>query len=128
MPFSIRPFNRVSVRSAQTAEVNTHTRMMRLSILTVLLLFLSGCINIGAQLQPEDTSVKVLKAGSDCVPIIFGFGFGTATIERAKVQLEGSSFGDTMPVGAPITKVRRVELVDRMFLNFGERCIEVTGE
>jgi hypothetical protein len=72
--------------------------------------------------------VQALKTGRDCVSIILGFGFGTADIERAKAQLEGPDFGAPVPVGGPITKVRRVELVDRMFLNFGERCIEVTGE
>ena len=108
--------------------MSTHTRMMHFSMLSVLALLLSGCIDISARLQPEDRSVRALKTGSDCAHIILGFGFGTADVERAKVQLEAPNFSDPVPVGGPITKVRRVELVDRMFLNFGERCIEVTGE
>jgi hypothetical protein len=101
---------------------------MHFSTLSALALLLSGCIDISTRLQPEDKSVQALKTGSDCVNIIFGFGFGTADIEHAKAQLGGPNFSDPVPVGDPITKVQRVELVDRMFLNFGESCIEVTGD
>lgn len=114
--------------AAALTEMSTHTRMVHLSMLTVLLLILSGCINISTRLQPEDVSVKALKTGSDCVPIILGFGFGTATVERAKAQLEAPDFGDPPPSDGPITKVRRVESTDFQVLFFGNRCVEVTGE
>ncbi len=89
----------------------------------------AGCINIGARLQPEDVSVQALKTGRDCVPIIFGFGFGTVDIELAKRQVDTDPEpGSSEPSPGPITKMRSVELVDRMVPYFGERCIEVTGE
>ena len=90
---------------------------------------LGGCINISTRMQPEDTSVKEAKTGSDCVAIILGFGFGTADVEQAKAKTNEPGFGSEIPArNSPIIKVRRVEMVDRMFLIFGERCVEVTGE
>ena len=101
-------------------------QMIRLMF--ALILMTSGCINISARLQPEDTSVKALKMGSDCVHIILGLGFGTADIEHAKRQRAGLEPGPDL-FETPITKVRRVELTDRGFLGlFAERCVEVTGE
>lgn len=111
-----------------------------LSMLCGLALLTSGCIDISTRLQPEDTAVKASLEGSNCVPIIFGLGFGTASIEEAKADghttmstrssaptgLQGG--GMTQTIRAPITKVRRVELTDRQFLFFGSRCVEVTGE
>ena len=100
------------------------------SVLVLGLAFLtSGCININTRLQPEDTSVKEVLRGEDCVHIILGFGFGTATIERAKATT--TKFNETgfdAPSGIPITKVRRVEMNDLQTLFIGSRCVEVTGE
>ena len=100
------------------------------SVLVLGLVFLtSGCINISTRLQPEDTSVKESLSGEDCVGIFLGFGFGTATIERAKATT--TKFNETgfdAPAGIPITKVRRVEMHDTQFLSFGTHCVEVTGE
>jgi hypothetical protein len=37
----------------------------------VLVLLTSGCINISTHVQPEDTSVKEVLQGNDCVLIFF---------------------------------------------------------
>jgi len=111
-----------------------HTSMIRLSMLTVLLLSLSGCINISAQLQPINESVKAEKTSSDCADIIFGFGFGSLSVEHAMTKVQ--SIQDPLhPYREPIwervpyiTKIRSIELQDWRFLFFGERCINVTGE
>ena len=104
------------------------------TVLIVLILFTSGCINITTRLQPEDTSIKESLQGSDCVPIILGFGFGTTTIEQAMADARpygthtvglGSQEGPS--TGVRITRVRRVQFTDRQFL-FGARCVEVVGE
>lgn len=103
-------------------------RFAFLSVFGVALM-LGGCININTRLQPEDASVKEVLMGVDCVPIILGFGFGTATIERAKADTEKiNEAGLNVQAGTPITKVRRVEMQDVQFLFFGSRCVEVTGE
>ena len=108
-----------------------------------LSVMLSGCINISTRTQPDDLTVKEILKGSDCVPIIFSVGFGTADIEKAKVGAGrvqwDSTFqdprtpqarGHMMAVRAPenITKVRRVEINDLMFLFFGAKCVDVVGE
>lgn len=98
---------------------------------TIILLMLvaSGCINIKTRTQPEDSSVKALFEGRDCVSIMFGFGFGTATIERARIA--GVPIGQLLGYdvqGVPISKIRRVEIEDAMALMFGDRCVVVTGE
>lgn len=101
---------------------------------------LAGCINISTRTQPDDLTVKEELKGSDCVPIIFSVGFGTADIEKAKVGARrvqwDSTFhnprtqGHVMAVRGPenITKVRRVEINDLMFLFFGAKCVDVVGE
>jgi hypothetical protein len=108
------------------------TKGLLASTLIPLSFTIAGCINISTRLQPEDTSVKAVLEGSDCVPIILGFGFGTATIEHAKADAQPVgrfSPGDPEVHGRlRITKVRRVESAERAFLIFGVRCIEVTGE
>jgi|CXWL01.1.fsa_nt_gi hypothetical protein len=93
---------------------------------------LGGCSNISTRIQPEDTSVEAVLEGSDCVPIILGFGLGTATIEQAKANAQpvgGFSPGFPDVHGSlHITKVRRVESTEVAFLVFSERCVEVVGE
>ena len=100
-------------------------------VLIALILLMTGCVNINTRLQPEDTSVKEVLVGRDCVPIIFGFGIGTATFEQAKAN--GQPFGTSGGYYTPkprtsIVKVRRVESSESAVLMFGERCVEVTGE
>lgn len=43
---------------------------------TLILAMTSGCININIRLQPEDTSVKPVLIGRDCVSILLGFWDG----------------------------------------------------
>jgi hypothetical protein len=98
-------------------------------VLMVLLFTLDGCIDIATRLQPEDASVNEALYGEDWVPICFGFGFGTATIEKAMADAGPDKDFSTHDVnGVHISKVRRVELHDFQVLSFGNRCVEVVGE
>lgn len=103
--------------------MNVQRRTRHFSMLTVLLLSLSACINITTRLPPEDTTVQALREAEDCVPIIFGLAYGTISAETASLDYFS-------PTATPqkIAKVRRVELRDWQFLFFGERCIRVIGE
>lgn len=114
---------------------------MRVMTPALLLLTLSGCINISADLQPRDLQVKPLLQGSDCVPIIFGIGIGTATVDAAlaggrdgvaeererRLAREQRRARQAVPP-IRIAKVQRLQLTDYGFLGFGARCLEVTGE
>lgn len=118
---------------------------MRLLVAIVTATLLSGCINITTTLQPMDQTVRPMYEGSDCVPIIFSIGIGTATVEQAqangkdrvayqaaldhKHQDAYAQRGTMREVPrAPITKLHRVQFTDYGFLGFGARCLEVTGE
>ena len=97
-----------------------------IAVTLVLLFMVGGCIDISTHLQPEDSSVHAVLRGTDCVPIVLGFGFGTASIDKAMAGAH--------PIGAldghviRITKVRRVTLTDSAIVFIAERCIEVVGE
>jgi hypothetical protein len=97
-----------------------------IAVLLILILLTGGCINVSTRLQPEDSSVKEVLRGTDCVPIVLGIGFGTASIDKAMV--------DAHPVGDPrgpvsrMTKVRRVTLTDYVIVFLADRCIEAVGE
>jgi hypothetical protein len=100
-------------------------------LIIILVLLTSGCTNLSVRLQPEDLSVKEVLEGKDCLGIGFGFGFGTSTIERAIAHgypLGSDEVGYSRKPGTRITKVRRVEFMDSMFLSFGEQCVVVVGE
>ena len=109
-------------------------------LLIPVALLLTGCMNIAASLQPEDASVPVVREVSDCVPIILGFSYGTATLEEAlaeEVRPINEKFKSVeskkpriqdLSVPQKITKIRRVLLHDYQFLMFGARCVEVVGE
>ena len=105
---------------------------MRMIVLAILILLFTGCINISTRSQPDDLTVKAELEGSDCVPIIFSLGAGTADIEKAKMdgkRIEAPSHGPRKAFERiPITKVRRVEINDLMFLFFGAKCVDVVGE
>ncbi len=59
-------------------------KMMLSFLILGLSVMLSGCINISTRFQSDDLTVKEELQGSDCVPIIFSLGVGTADIEKAK--------------------------------------------
>lgn len=100
-----------------------------------LLLSLPGCMNIAASLQPEDASVQEIRESSDCVPIIFGFAYGRATLEGALSEavptiesMQTYSKVKVKPTPQTLSKIRRVQLHDYQVLMFGARCVEVVGE
>lgn len=96
-------------------------------VLVIMGAMVSGCMNITASTQREDASVSALREVSDCVPIIFGLAYGTATVETALAQKAQLIENYNAP-WQPIAKVRRVQLHDYQFLLFGARCVEVVGE
>jgi len=102
--------------------------MRWLVILGIVLL--PGCMNITARTQPEDTSIQEIREASDCVPIILGFAYGSATLEGALAEDVWTTAGrhDYNIPKQKIAKVRRVQLHDYQFLFFGARCVEVVGE
>ena len=105
-------------------------RIRYMILLSSAMFLLTGCINISTRFQPDDLSVKEELQGSDCVPIIFSIGIGTADIEKAK--LDGKKAEWSTPekpfTRYLITKVRRVEINDLAFLFFGAKCVDVVGE
>jgi hypothetical protein len=102
---------------------------MRVLMLGVLLLMMVGCYSITTRLQPEDTSVKEVLYGEDCVPIILGLGYGSATVENAMAKAgQDKDFLNPPKNGPHITKIRRVESNELVALFFGSRCVRVVGE
>lgn len=100
---------------------------MKLSLTVLIGALLSGCINVTASLQPENANVPEIREASDCVPIIFGFSYGTATLVNALAE-EVTLINNYQVPKQKIQKVRRVQLHDYQFLFFGARCVEVVGE
>ena len=105
---------------------------MRTMLVVSISFLLAGCINISTRFQPDDLTVKEELKGSDCVPIIFNLGYGTADIEKAKVdgkRIQAPAHGPRKAFERiPITKVRRVEINKLLFLFFGAKCVDVVGE
>jgi hypothetical protein len=100
-------------------------------VLIIVVLLLTGCINISTQTQPSNPAVKPLLQGSDCVPIFFGLGAGDATIEKALLNGRAPKtdvYDKKTPAAVPIRSVHRVQTNDMAILFFGERCVEVQGE
>lgn len=79
-------------------------------------LLLGGCINISSRITPENQTVKPMTEGSDCSYIIFGFGFGTNTVEQAMAN-----------ASPPVQHIRSVTLDTFAFWFFGSQCITVVG-
>ena len=90
---------------------------MRVWLLVISCMFMTGCVNWSSQLMPENRAVKSFLAGSDCSYMFFGFGFGTNTIEQA---MENSD--------PPIKTIRTITLDSFTLLFFGMQCIQVKGE
>ena len=93
----------------------------------MLALLCNGCMNISASLQPENAGVQGLRESSDCMPIIFGFAYGVATVEGAMAEKAPLIKNYNEP-HAIITRVKSISLHDYTFLFFGARCIEIVGE
>jgi hypothetical protein len=114
--------------------------MMRTALAIMVLLLSAGCMNMAASLQPEDAAVPATREASDCVPIIFGFAYGTATLDEALAeavlatsekwtgQQNKNLKSAVRPTPQKITKIRRVLLHDYSIFMFGARCVEVVGE
>ncbi len=82
-------------------------------------LLLTGCVNITQHITPENPTVKPISDGSDCSYIIFGFGYGTNTIEAAMANAN------------PPIKTLRVARVNIWYffpLPVEGLCIEAVGE
>ena len=90
-------------------------------------LLFTGCMNITTSLQPENASVLAVSKASDCVPIIFGFAYGRASVEGALASA-AEDLHDWQKSAPKITKVRRVDLFELSILMFGTRCVEVIGQ
>ena len=105
---------------------------MRRWIVGALALSLAGCYHITIETQPRNPAVKPMLAGGDCVPLIFGIGFGTATAEQAmrnEVYVAHAGFGPPMKeLHTPIRKVHAIQYTDQYYFVVGSRCVEVLGE
>jgi hypothetical protein len=102
---------------------------MKLLLLGIVAIFLSGCMNLTLHTSQTNPSVKPVLAGSDCIPIILGFGFGTATVDEA--VKEGSMEEDRKKNRShpyPIHAIHSTALTTVHFLGIGQQCVEVTGE
>ncbi len=98
-----------------------------IAAILLLVLLTGGCINSTTRQTPEeDTSVRELLQGRDCVVSIFGLGFRTPSVERAK--LEGYPIKDPDGSSSSISKIRRIEFTDDSFLLGSNHCVEVVGE
>lgn len=96
-------------------------------MLIVLLSLTSGCSNSTARPTPEeDTSVRELLQGSDCVVSIFGIGSRTPSVERAK--LDGHPIKYPNGPSSSISKIRRIEFTDDSFFLGSKHCVAVVGE
>ncbi len=80
-------------------------------------LLLAGCINISNQITPNDLAVKPMTEGSDCSYVLFGFGFGTNTVEGAMRNAQ-----------PPVVRIRSITLDTFTLLMFGSQCVTVIGE
>ena len=113
---------------------------MKTTLAIMVLLLSAGCMNMAASLQPEDQAVPDVREVSDCVPIIFGFAYGTATLDEALAEKVLSKSEKWQSIEKKnqkekerltpqyITKIRRVLLHDYSIFMFGARCVEVVGE
>lgn len=98
----------------------------------IAVLMLTGCYSVKLQTQPANEAVKAVLKGEDCVQIVLGLAFGTATYDRAMtrgVRLDGVQGATYTRRGLEqIRSVRTVALSDSYALLAGERCIEIEGD
>ena len=98
----------------------------------LILLCLTGCVNMTQRPHVDDLTARDSHYGEDCIPMLLGVGIGTATVEHAMASAYVRKSLDYYQVYQrrfePIDHIRPVEISDYQFLGFGARCIEVTGE
>jgi hypothetical protein len=107
---------------------------MRVVLICLLTLILSGCINITTEVQPSNTDVQDVLLGEDCTPIVLGMGLGTNTIEGAKK--DGRPMGDVgefrsrikLNERTLINRIRTIQITNFYVLLVGSSCIQVVGE
>ena len=100
---------------------------MKNGLIFCCVLFLAGCINIATIITPVAPGVREERVTSDCVPIFFGFSYGTASLDKA-LATKAPLITNANEPHALITKVRFIALHDYYILLVGERCVEITGE
>ena len=95
----------------------------------LLVVLMTGCIMIDMDLQMPNEAVQPTLHGSDCVPIILGFGIGTIHLQQALVSEKRFADPTRGSVRGPrIRKIHSLQMTDVAGLGFGERCLKVTGE
>ena len=107
---------------------------MHVALACLIVIILSGCINISTEVYPTNADVAGVLLGEDCTPIILGMGLGTNTIENA--QKDGRPYGDVgdfrerikLNRRTTITRIRTIQLTEFYILLVGSRCIQVIGE
>jgi hypothetical protein len=107
---------------------------MRVALVCLLTLILSGCINITTELQPSNPDVQDVLLGEDCTPVVLGMGLGTNTIEGAK--RDGRPMGDVGEFRSRvklndrtlINRIRTIQISNFYVLLVGSSCIQVVGE
>lgn len=92
-------------------------------------LLLTGCQNVTLNLTPNNLyGGQAIREASDCIPTVFNLAYGEASVDAAlakRVPKIGESYEAPR---ALIAKLHSVALHDYVFLFFGARCVEVTGE
>ena len=88
------------------------------------LLMLPGCINIDTHLQPINQTVKAVLIGTDCTPIVFGFGAGTNRVEKAMVN-KPLRLDDRFGPGSAVSITRIRSIAHERFRNASiSRCCQ----
>ena len=90
---------------------------MRTLSLMMILLLLTGCINITNRITSEDRTVQPLTIGRDCVLFFLGLAYGLNTVEQAMANAD-----------PPAKKIRSISIDTRMGPVFGQQCLTVVGE
>lgn len=89
----------------------------RILSLMMILLLLTGCINITNRITPEDRTVQPLTIGRDCFLFLPGLAYGLNTVEQAMANAD-----------PPAKKIRSISIDTRVGLVFGQQCLTVVGE
>jgi len=98
------------------------------SIVVVLFMLLTGCVNLSTKTQPDNLAVQELRESSDCAYHLFGIMIGNATYDQAFANPSAPSGTHPGSKSPRLTKVRSVDVHDYFFLFAGARCVELVGE